>query len=413
MSIPLYNEIFRCRLCRSSHLSMVMEIGLQALTGCFPAAHEADPPNAPLELIRCRDCGLVQLKHSVQVSAMFGDSYGYRSGINETMRRHLTGIAEELSGIASLKSGDAVFDIGCNDATLLKAYTIAGLTKLGMDPIARMFQVDYPPDVRVLADFFEADRFRVFSGNVKPRAITSISMFYDLEDPSAFVSDIASTLASDGVWVLEQSYLPSMLERNAFDTICHEHLEYYAYSQIDRLVRTHGMRIFRVKFNDINGGSFQLWVCHDEASYPADTVNLSAVIEQEEALNLNSDAPYDEFRARVSAIGSALRQFLMQETQDGKQVYAYGASTKGNVLLQYLELDSALIRGCADKNPVKWGKRTPGSNIPIVSEDEARSRADYFLVLPWHFRDEFLARESDFRSRGGKFIFPLPALDIV
>lgn len=408
----LFHEIAACRICRSRELVPVIDLGRQALTGRFPDKTEPDPPSAPLVVVRCTHCGLVQLRYSVDTGELFARDYGYRSGINATMRNHLAGIAARVAERAKLKSGDAVLDIGCNDGTLLTSYEEHGQLRVGIDPLAEMFRPGYRADLEVRTGFFTADAYIAASGRRTARAITSIAMFYDLEDPGAFVSDVAAVLAADGIWVLEQSYLPSMLEQNSFDTICHEHVEYYSLAQIDWLARAHGLRIFDVGINGINGGSFQVWVCHEGAGYATDRARIGAIAERERELGLMSEEPYASFRKRVSSIGDQLRALIQTEASRGKKIYVYGASTKGNVLLQHFGLDASLIRACADKNPIKWGRRTPGTNIPIISEDAARADADYFLVLPWSFKDEFLARESAFRARGGKFIFPLPEIEV-
>lgn len=408
----LFHEIAECRICRSRELVPVIDLGRQALTGRFPDKTEPDPPSAPLVVVRCTHCGLVQLRYSVDTGELFARDYGYRSGINATMRNHLAGIAARVAERAKLKSGDAVLDIGCNDGTLLTAYEEPGLIRVGIDPLAEMFRPGYPAGLEVHTGFFSAGTYTSASGRPTARVINSIAMFYDLEDPGAFVSDVAAVLAADGIWVLEQSYLPSMLEQNSFDTICHEHVEYYSLAQIDWLARAHGLRIFDVGLNGINGGSFQVWVCHEGAGYPTDRSCIGAIAERERKLGLMSEEPYASFRLRVSSIGDRLRAFIQTEASRGKKIYVYGASTKGNVLLQHFGLDASLIRACADKNPIKWGRRTPGTNIPIISEDAARADADYFLVLPWSFKDEFLARESAFRARGGRFIFPLPEIEM-
>jgi NDP-4-keto-2,6-dideoxyhexose 3-C-methyltransferase len=408
----LFHEIAGCRICRSRDLVPVIDLGRQALTGRFPAKTEPDPPSAPLVVVRCTHCGLVQLRYSVDAGELFAEDYGYRSGINATMRDHLAAIVARVVERGNLKSGDTVLDIGCNDGTLLTAYQEPGLFRVGIDPLAEMFRPGYRADLEVHTGFFTAGTYISASGRPTARAITSIAMFYDLEDPGAFVSDVAAVLAADGIWVLEQSYLPSMLEQNSFDTICHEHLEYYSLAQIDRLARAHGLRVFDVGLNGINGGSFQVWVCHEGAGYSTDRARIGAIAEREQKLALMSEEPYASFRLRVSSIGDRLRAFIQTEASRGKKIYVYGASTKGNVLLQHFGLDASLIRACADKNPIKWGRRTPGTSIPIISEDAARADADYFLVLPWSFKDEFLARESAFRARGGRFIFPLPEIEM-
>ncbi|MEH6949944.1 class I SAM-dependent methyltransferase [Nitrobacter sp. NHB1] len=409
----LFHAISKCRICGSADLHGAIDLGLQALTGRFPAAGEPDPPKAPLELLRCGECGLVQLRHSVRVAEMFGNNYGYRSGTNATMRNHLGQLTTAVAERAALAPGDVVLDIGCNDGTLLKSYPIKGLMHTGIDPIAGSFASQYPDDFNIHAGFFNAGSFARLMPGRKARAITSIAMFYDLEDPGSFVGDIAAVLAPDGIWVLEQSYLPNMLDRNSFDTICHEHLEYYALSQIERLTRDKNLRVFDVKLNDINGGSFQIWVCHRDAAYPENRTILDALRKREAALGITTDKPFATFRANVAALGSRLKDFISQEVARGNRVYVYGASTKGNVLLQHFGLDHRLLTACADRNPSKWGQRTPGTAIPIMSEEDARKDADYFLVLPWHFRDEFVAREADFMARGGHLIFPLPEFEVV
>jgi NDP-4-keto-2,6-dideoxyhexose 3-C-methyltransferase len=363
-------------------------------------------------VVRCTGCGLVQLAHSVDLGQMFSSSYGYRSGVTQTMRDHLSDIASALEQRVNLRPSDLVLDIGCNDATLLKSYSI-DVTRVGIDPLAQFFQSYYPSSITIYGGFFDQAAFHKVSGSAKARVVTSIAMFYDLEDPGAFVADVAQVLAPDGIWLLEQSYLPAMLERNSFDTICHEHLEYYALAQIQRLVNHANLRIFDVLLNDINGGSFQIWVCHAAAHYALNYTSIAAIEERERELALDTDAPFAAFRSRLESIRRRLRDFVINEIGKGKRIYAYGASTKGNVLLQYCGLDAGLIRAAADKNPIKLGRRTPGTRIPIVSEEDARKDADYFLVLPWSFKTEFLEREAAFRARGGKFIFPLPDLEVV
>jgi hypothetical protein len=409
----LIRGISACRICASDRLLPVIDLGKQSLTGRFPRACDPDPPVAPLELLRCGECGLVQLRHSVEATEMFGAGYGYRSGINAKMAAHLSTIARQSETVASLASGDTVLDIGCNDGTLLKNYDTKEIRRVGIDPIAENFRADYPQDWAVYAGFFTAERFRALAPGVRARAITSISMFYDLEDPGAFVRDIAAVMADDGLWVLEQSYLPMMLEANSYDTICHEHLEYYAFAQIEHLAKAAGLRVFDVKLNDVNGGSFQIWVCHEDAAYPRNADAIDALVRRENNLQLSSDTPFAAFRARVEALSAELRSVLTEIKEAGGIIYVYGASTKGNVLLQYMGLGPDLISGCAERNETKFGCVTPGTRIPIVPEKEARAKADYFLVLPWHFRDNFIEREQAFRAKGGKLIFPLPVVEIV
>ncbi|MBI5162645.1 MAG: class I SAM-dependent methyltransferase, partial [Magnetospirillum sp.] len=392
----------------------VMNLGDQALSGRFPAAAEVDPMAAPLEMVLCRDCGLLQLRDTVSGDEMYTPNYGYRSGINTTMRAHLEGIAQRVTEVAGLAAGDRVLDIGCNDGTLLRSYPVAGIKRFGIDPLAETFRGFYDADWTVVAGYFGAETWAGASPDGKARAITSIAMFYDLDDPAAFVAVIAGALAADGVWVLEQSYMPTMLERNSFDTICHEHLEYYALAQIERLTAAQGLRVFDVELNDANGGSFRLFVCHRDAPFADNRPQLDALRAREAALALDTLAPYAAFVDRVAAVRAATVAFIEAERAKGKRFHIYGASTKGNTLLQYYGLDRRHFDVAAERNEKKYGLVTPGSRIPIVSEAESRAaKPDYFFVLPWHFRDEVIVRERAFLEGGGKLVFPLPRLEVV
>jgi hypothetical protein len=312
-----------------------------------------------------------------------------------------------------LTARDVVLDIGCNDGTLLKQYPDT-LIRVGIDPLVEKFQSSYRGNFELVSSFFTAERFRLAAGRQLARAVTSIAMFYDLDDPNTFVADVAAILDPAGIWVLEQSYMPLMLQQNSYDTICHEHLEYYGLEQIERLMTAHGLRVFDCELNDCNGGSFRLFVCHETAAWNTSHSQLAELRRLESELGLDGIAAFTSFRLRCQKLRSQLREFVETEVGRGRVFHLYGASTKGNTILQFCELDHHLIAAAADRNPEKWGARTPGTNIPIFSEAESRhARPDYFLVLPWHFRNEFLAREAQFRAAGGKLVFPLPEFDVL
>lgn len=410
---PIYREIARCRLCGADVLDEIISLGDQTLGGRFPRDGEPDPPRAPLDVLRCAGCGFVQLRHSVETGELFTQDYGYRSGINQTMREHLRGVVVDVESRIELGTGDIVLDIGCNDGTMLACYS-GDVVRVGIDPLAGRFDGCYPDGMLSVADFFSARAFRNVVDAGKARVVTSIAIFYDLEDPNAFIADIAEILDEGGLWVLELSYMPRMLARNSYDTVCHEHLGYYALEQIEFLMRGHGLRVFDVGFSDINGGSFRIFVCHEDAGWPGNMERLDAVRGQERAADYPSLTPFRRFRAACERQRDELHGLVRRETEAGKEFYLYGASTKGNTILQYAELDHTLIVAAADRNSEKWGARTPCTGIPIISEQTARAaRPDYFLVLPWSFRDEFLKREATFRKQGGKLVFPLPAIEIV
>ncbi len=408
-----YTALTECRLSGSKNLIPVLNLGHQALTGVFPPSAETPVTVGPLELVWCPDSGLLQLAHSYSLGEMYGDNYGYRSGLNKSMVEHLAAKVAELERLVELAPGDAVLDIGSNDATSLRSYTVGGLVRTGMDPSGAKFKQYYPDEVLLVPDFFSAEAYRR-AGRKAPKIVTSIAMFYDLERPVTFAREIESILAPGGVWHFEQSYMPSMLRTNSYDTVCHEHLEYYSLAAVRSILDAAGMRVIDVKMNGINGGSFAVSaVRRDDPRRGAESV-VEWLLAQEERLGLSTPRPYRLFEERVFAHRLDLLRLLEALKDDGKTVIGYGASTKGNVVLQFCGIGPSLLPCIAEVNPDKFGHVTPGSHIPIVSETEARAmKPDYMLVLPWHFRDNIMRREREFLQAGGRLIFPFPEIEIV
>lgn len=413
-SSSLVHEIRQCRASGSRHLVSVLNLGEQHLTGVFPRDKAQRVTKGPLELVWCPDSGLLQLKHSYSLSEMYGDNYGYRSGLNTSMVAHLSGKVRGLERRFSPQAGDWVLDIGSNDCTLLKAYSTPGLRRVGMDPTSGKFREYYPDDVVAIEDFFSGSRFLDITDGKRAKVITSIAMFYDLEDPNRFVSDIARALAPGGVWHFEQSYMPSMLRTNAYDTVCHEHLEYYSLHVINGLCERNGLRIVDVQMNSVNGGSVAVTACHRDAPIPSARPIIDWMLRMEDNWGLNTAKPYRQFEDRVFKHRMDLQHLIHALLDDGKRILGYGASTKGNVLLQFCRFGVEHIPAIAEVNSEKFGAFTPGTMIPIVSESEARAmRPDYFIVLPWHFKAGIVQREREYLASGGKLIFPLPEIEIV
>lgn len=416
----MYREISKCRICGNHNLKKIVDLGVQSLTGVFPESGQI-VGEAPLELVKCtadetgqKVCGLVQLKHSCNSSEMYGENYGYRSGLNSSMVKHLSEITSEIKQKVRIESDDLVIDIGSNDSTLLRSYGISGADYVGMDPTGIKFKKYYPDYVELVSDFFSAENVVNIRENKKAKVITSIAMFYDLEDPVSFAKDISSVLADDGIWVMEQSYLPSMLEANSYDTICQEHLEFYCLSQIEWIVNAAELKIIDVCVNDVNGGSFRITVSKKDAPYQIEK-SVDNLRKYEIDKNYDELSPYIEFNNNIEKSKNDLKLFIKQEKLKGKKIYGYGASTKGNVLLQYCGITKEDILAIAEVNEDKFGHVTPGTEIPIISEEEAKKeKPDYFIVLPWHFKDNILEKEKEYRkSSGCKFVFPLPQLEII
>jgi len=409
----MYKEINKCRISGSYNLLNVLSLGNQFLTGVFPKSEDGRITSGPVDLVWCPDSGLLQMKQSYCPEEMYGNNYGYRSGLNSSMVNHLQKKIKKLENLVKPTDQELVIDIGSNDATSLKAYS-GKYMKVGIDPTAKKFKEYYTDDLILISDFFTAEKFENIFPKKKAKIITSIAMFYDLEDPVSFVSDIEKCLADDGVWHFEQSYMPSMLRTNSYDTICHEHLEFYSLTVVKTLLERKGLRVIDVQMNDINGGSFAVTACKSNASYKSNMPILNWILSQEQIMELDTIKPYLEFAKRAAQHKRSLTDLIFSLVADGKKIFGYGASTKGNVLLQYCGFTKKEIPFIADVNPDKFGSFTPGSSIPIISEKEARKmKPDYFLVLPWHFKNSILAREEEFILNGGKFIFPLPEIAIV
>jgi hypothetical protein len=408
-----YTAIESCRIGGGKNLIPVLDLGHQALTGVFPKDPSAPITTGPLRLVWCPESGLLQLAHSYDLGEMYGDNYGYRSGLNQSMVRHLTQKIQELQRLVGLGPGDSVLDIGSNDATSLKAYSVGGLHRTGMDPTGRKFGQYYTDGIALVPDFFSARDY--FAAGGKPaKIVTSIAMFYDLEDPIAFARQVEQVLAPGGVWHFEQSYMPSMLRLTSYDTVCHEHLEYYSLGVVKRILAAAGMRPVDVKMNAINGGSFAVTAVRESDPRRGAEAVINWLLEQEDRMGLDTPRPYRDFEERVFEHRANLMRLLRTLAGDGKTVLGYGASTKGNVVLQFCGVTTAEVRAIAEVNPDKFGAFAPGTNIPIIAEAEARAmKPDYFLVLPWHFKEGIIQREAEFLARGGRMIFPFPEIEIV
>jgi SAM-dependent methyltransferase len=409
-----------CRVCGSPSLTKVIDLGEQHLQGSFVKPGKELPPmrKIPTRLVRCnpledeKACGLLQMECTVPQEILYS-AYWYRSGTNQTMRSHLRGIAEDSAAMVG-RPDAMVLDIGCNDGTMLNFYP-PKYRKIGIDPsdVAR----EVKGDITVVQDVFPSEQLARHVDGRKFDVVSSIAMFYDLEDPVAFSQSVKSILAPEGLWVFEMSYMPSMLVMNSYDTICHEHIEYYSLAVLEKIMRRANMKIIRAELNAINGGSIRCYAAHAGSAHNGrreDLVRLGELRQKEFDLKLDTDTPYRNFQSRIRRNRTELRTLLETLRKRKKRIHIYGASTKGNTILQWCGIGPPLVEAAADRNPDKYGAHTLGTNIPIISEEESRAmNPDYYLVLPWHFRKEFLEREKEALKRGVKMIFPLPKVEIV
>ncbi len=410
--------IGNCRICGNANLETVFDIGAQFLQGSFIMEGMADPSREkiPMELLRCDTsrqpgaCGLVQLRHQVPASVLYAN-YWYTSGTTATMTAHLQDIARTACEHAEFVES-RVLDIGCNDGTLLANYP-ESIEKWGIDPSDIATSV--PETVELIQDVFPSADLRSRLGDRKFDVITSIAMYYDLSDPVGFAGEVEQLLADEGIWIVEMSYMPMMLRMNSLDTVCHEHLEYYSLAVLDYIADKVGMRIVDAKLNAINGGSVQLLLCKSGSKrwdQPAGA--LTTLRDFEKRMGLDNSQPLIDFRERAEQQRQEMIDLVRQIQERGESIHVYGASTKGNVLIQWYGFDHHELPYAADRNPKKVGAKTVGTDIAIISEEESRAmRPDYYLVLPWHFRREFLEREKDTILAGTRMIFPLPELLVV
>lgn len=407
-------QIKSCRICGNEKFNSIMNLGDQVLTGRFPKDPDENITIGPLSIVQCdmsHGCGLVQLEYTYDVNEMYGDTYGYRSGLNKSMIEHLGAHIENILECNLLSEGDIVLDIGSNDGTALGFYPKGKYELIGIDPAAKKYARYYRDDIIQIHDFFTADKFSSKFPKRRAKVITSFSMFYDLEEPVEFAKDVSSILESDGVWCFEQSYMPAMLEAKSFDTICHEHIEFYGLTQIVNILDRVDMHVLDVSFNDVNGGSFLIFAGKKNGPHAINTSKIEALLLKESQEDYASGAPFSKFRREVELERRALMTFLKNANKEGKTVVGLGASTKGNVLLQYYGITQDLVSSIAEVNPDKYSCYTPGTKIPIRPQSEVLEEyPDYFLVLPWHFRAFF---ESMPELRGRTLVFPLPTFEVV
>ena len=400
----------KCRICGSKNLKNIIDLKKQYIQGSFIKKNNPKPylKKIPLLLMLCKNCTLVQLSHTVSKALLY-KNYWYESGINLTMQNHLKEITIIGSNLIKKNDDIRVLDIGCNDGTLLNFYP-KKFKKYGIDPSQIIKKIN-KKKVKVFNDFFPPQKKNLLS-NLKFDLITSIAMFYDLQNPNIFVKKLKTHLKHNGIWIFELSYLIDMLKLNSFDTICHEHLEYYSIHSLEFLLKKHNLKIFNISRNNINGGSIRCFVTHSDNIIYDKNENIKKIkklISYEKKIQIKKTYIYNEFYRNINIIKKRLIFKIKLILKRKKKIYILGASTKGNTILQFLNINDKIIPYAIERNKQKIGAKTIGSNIIIVGEEfTENSEPDYKLVLPWHFKREIINRESNYIKRGGKLIFPLP-----
>jgi hypothetical protein len=404
------SKIKKCRSCNSNKLQKLFSLGNQSFTGIFPKNKNQKVPLGKLILVICSCCKLVQLSENFNLKKMYGNNYGYRTGLNLSMVNHIKDKINFLKKKFRIVKDDIVIDIGANDGTLLSFLDSKKNKLIAVDPTIKKFNKFYKKKIIKVSNFFSFRGVEKYLKNKKAKLITSIAMFYDLPDPVFFAKQIYKTLGDQGVWHFEQSYSGYMLKNLSYDTICHEHLEYYSLYSIKNILDSANLKIIDISFNNINGGSFALTVAKKNSKY-LENKKIYKILRDEKHKKINSAYIYKQFYKRINKERDKMISFFKKIKLQRKTVIGYGASTKGNVLLQYTGLDASMISAVAEINPDKFGCVTPGTKIPIVEQSSLLNTfPDYLLVLPWHFRDFFV--DSDL-FKGQTLLFPLPIVEVI
>jgi cyclopropane fatty-acyl-phospholipid synthase-like methyltransferase len=404
-------KINKCRNCKSKILKELFSLGNLSYTGKFPNNINTDVPQVELTLVKCSKCHLVQLNKKFDQKFLYGDDYGYRTGINHTMTEHVKKVVNDALKLTKIKKNEIVLDIASNDGTLLNFYPKRIVT-VGIDPLIYKYKKFYKKINYKISNFFNLKQIKAL--NLKKfKIITALSVFYDLENPNVFLKTIKKILDKNGIFILEHTDLLSIIKNNLFDTICHEHLEYYSTENIVQMAKQNGLKVFNIKKNNINGGSCCYYICHTEKKSKIKN-NIKIILNEEKKYNLKKIITYKKFFKKINNQKKSLMNKIAMIKNENKIIHGYGASTKGNVLIQFYGLNSNDIKLIADRNPKKNNKYTPGTKIKIVKEDISRAlKPDYYLVLPWHFKKEILEREKRLLKKRTKFIFPLPRLEVI
>ena len=405
-------KIKNCRNCKNTELFDLFSLGKISFTGRFPNTIRQNVPKAYLNVLMCKKCKLVQLDRNFDLNYLYGKSYGYRTGINKTMTDHVKKIVRKCSALVKLKSKQYVLDIGSNDATLLNFYA-NDIIKVGVDPLVNKYKKFYKKINYKISNFFKIKDIEKIKIKKKFKIISALSVFYDLRDPNKFIKEIKKILDDKGVFVLEHVDLYYIIKNNIFDTICHEHLVFYSTKIIIEMMKNNDLKVFNHEYNEINGGSSRYYICHSKANFKV-SKNIKKVLLRENLQGIGLKKTYKLFFTKILNEKIKLIKLIKKIKNEKQDIHGYGASTKGNVLLQFYNINNKVVNYIADRNPLKWNSFTPGTRIKIISESQSRKiKPHFYLVLPWHFKNEILIREKNIRKKGTKFIFPLPKVRVV
>jgi len=406
-------KIKNCRNCKSNKLSNLFSLGKMSFTGKFSKSFLYNVPKAHLNLLMCKICKLVQLDRNFNLKYLYGNEYGYRTGINKTMTQHVKKTVKTGEALVNLKANDYVLDIASNDATLLNFYK-KNIITVGVDPLVNKYRSYYKKINHKISNFFQIKDIKKLRLKKKFKIISALSVFYDLRNPNKFLRQVKKILDEKGIFILEHADLFCIIKNNIFDTVCHEHLGFFSSKVIIKMIKDNGLKVFNHEYNDINGGSSRYYICHKTANYKVNKNNIKKILLKERKIGLHSKKTFTSFYNKILLQRAKLKKIIKKIKSKKLTIHGYGASTKGNVLLQFYNIGNKDLSYISDRNPLKYNLFTPGTKIKIISEKFSRNlKPDYYLVLPWHFKKEILFREKEMKKKGTKFIFPLPKVTVI
>ena len=403
-----------CKNCHSVKLKKIIKLGKQPISGVFPNTRKSNIKSYSLDLFKCLKCDLIQFSKLPPLDEMFGQTYGYRTSLSPLMINHMKKKFLKIVKTKLIKNNAQILDIGSNDATFLNFFKDKKVNLFAIDPSAEKYKKYYNKNINLIVDYFSKSKINAFFKlkkiiNKKFDLITAFAMFYDIEDPNSFCSDINNSLNRNGLWITEFSYFPLLLKNLTYDQICHEHVTYYTLTTFQKIVNQNGMKIVDFNFNEINGGSIEVTCKKKNSNIRPNLKKINNLLDDEKKIN---DHSYERFNKRIQNVKKTLNLFLSNINH--KKIIGYGASTKGNIVLNHCNISGKNISYICDANPYKFDKFTPGSNIRIISKNKARKiNPDYLLVLIWSFRPEVIKQELNYIKQGGKLIFHLPTFHVV
>jgi len=404
----LFKKIKKCRISDDKKLIKIGKLGNFSLTGTFHKKKILGK-KTPIELVFSNKSKLLQLAHNYNEKKLFGKNYGYRSSLNKSMISHLKNKKDSLIKITKLKKNDLILDIGSNDGTLLNLFTNK-FKRYGVDPTAKKFKKFYQKDIKLIPKIFKNN---IFNKNIKFKIITAVAMFYDLRNPIDFCKQIEKNLDREGIFHVEVAYLPDILKLYSFDTFCQEHLTYFSFISFNNLMKQTNLQVIDYKRNEINGGSINFDIAFKNSKFKVKKNKIQKLNNLENKLGINNPNTFKRFYKDLISKAKIINSKISEIKKKNKKIYGYGASTKGNVLLQLCNLDNTFIDGIYDVNKEKFNLYTPGSNIKIISEKKIKfNRNDYILLLIWHFKKTILHNFKKYDFKNTKYIWPFPSIKI-